>query len=129
MMEHETNNGPQGFEYTYSAQRQQEVQRIRQKYLPDQPDKLEQLRRLDKSAAAPGTAAALALGIPGMLLFGAGLTVCIQYADTLLALGLALGIPGMALMGLAFPAYQWITRRRRKKLAPQILKLTEELLD
>ena len=34
------------FEYTYSPQRQQEVEAIRQKYLPKEEDKLEQLRKL-----------------------------------------------------------------------------------
>ena len=34
------------FEYTYSAQQQQEVEAIRQKYLPKEEDKMEQLRRL-----------------------------------------------------------------------------------
>ena len=34
------------FEYTYSAQRQREVEVIRKKYLPKEEDKLAQLRRL-----------------------------------------------------------------------------------
>ena len=34
------------FEYTYSAQRQQEVEEIRKAYLPKEEDKMEQLRRL-----------------------------------------------------------------------------------
>ena len=34
------------FEYTYSAQRQQEVEQIRQAYLPKAEDKMDQLRKL-----------------------------------------------------------------------------------
>ena len=39
-MEHDS------FEYTYSAERQQEVEAIRKKYLPREEDKMEQLRAL-----------------------------------------------------------------------------------
>ena len=34
------------FEYTYSAQQQQEVERIRKKYLPKEESKMDQLRKL-----------------------------------------------------------------------------------
>ena len=42
-------NGNNTFHYTYSAKQQEEVQRIRKKYLPPEEDKMEQLRRLDRS--------------------------------------------------------------------------------
>ena len=45
------------FTYTYSARQQEEVRRILQKYTPPQEDKMELLRRLDKSAQQPGTIA------------------------------------------------------------------------
>ena len=37
----------QTFHYTYSAEQQQEIRDIRQKYLPPETNKMEQLRRLD----------------------------------------------------------------------------------
>ena len=51
------------FTYTYSARQQEEVRRILQKYTPLQEDKMELLRRLDKSAQQPGTIAGIALGV------------------------------------------------------------------
>ena len=39
----------EGFDYTYSAAQQQEIEHIRSKYLPKQEDKMEQLRRLHNS--------------------------------------------------------------------------------
>ena len=36
----------QTFEYTYSAERQQEIESIRKKYLPKEEDKMDRLRRL-----------------------------------------------------------------------------------
>ena len=37
------------FEYTYSAKRQEEIEAIKNKYLPPKEDKMEQLRKLDTS--------------------------------------------------------------------------------
>ena len=58
------------FTYTYSARQQEEVRRILQKYTPLQEDKMELLRRLDKSAQQPGTIAGIALGVCGTLMLG-----------------------------------------------------------
>ena len=38
------------------------------------------------------------------------------------------GVVDGVLLALAYPVYNAILRRRRKKLAPEILSLTEELL-
>ena len=43
--------------------------------------------------------------------------------------GIILGILGMAAIALAYPLYNHITKKERAKIAPQILKLTEELAD
>ena len=60
------------FTYTYSARQQEEVRRILQKYTSPQEDKMELLRRLDKSAQQPGTIAGIALGVCGTLMLGLG---------------------------------------------------------
>ena len=41
--------------------------------------------------------------------------------------GIIIGFTGIAGIAASYPLYRSITRRERKKLAPQILKLTEEL--
>ena len=41
--------------------------------------------------------------------------------------GIIIGFTGIAGIAASYPLYRAITRRERKKLAPQILKLTEEL--
>ena len=68
------------FTYTYSARQQEEVRRILQKYTSPQEDKMELLRRLDKSAQQPGTIAGIALGVCGTLMLGLGMccTMCGQ---------------------------------------------------
>ena len=48
-------NKGETFTYTYSAKQQEEIRNIQKKYLPREEDKMEQLRRLDRSAARKGT--------------------------------------------------------------------------
>ena len=51
----------ESFHYTYSAKQQEEIQSIRKKYLP-QEDKMEQLRRLDRSVTRKGTVVSVIVG-------------------------------------------------------------------
>ena len=116
----------ESFEYTYSAPEQEEIKRIRSKYLPKEAEsKMERLRRLDREAERPGSVAALTLGILGTMIFGGGMSLCMVWGQFLL--GIPAGILGGGMLGLAYPVYTRITRRQREKIAPEILKLTEEL--
>ncbi len=115
------------FEYTYSATQQEEIEKIRNKYLPKEETKLDELRRLDASVTRLGTIWGLVVGIVGILVFGAGLSMVLVVGSTLLLPGILLGVLGLALMGVAYPLYKNITDRERERIAPQILALTEEL--
>ena len=116
------------FEYTYSAERQKEIEAIRKKYTAKEEDKMEQLRKLDRDAEKPGTIVAIALGVFGMLVFGGGLSLALVWTDTLLAGGIVLGIAGIGIMTVALPVYKVVTKKQREKIAPQILELSEELM-
>lgn len=116
------------FTYSYSSSRQAEIKRIREKYLPPEEDKMEQLRRLDKSASRPGAVAALILGIAGTLVLGVGMCCCMVWAAELFIPGIVIGMAGIACVSCAYPLYSRITRKRREKLAPEILRLTDELI-
>lgn len=115
------------FEYTYSATRQEEIEKIRKKYLPKEDDKMELLRKLDRDVTKPGTIWSIIIGMIGCLIFGFGLCCILVWADTLFVLGIIVGVIGLAIMGAAVPVYKKITEKQKEKLAPQILALTEEL--
>ena len=115
------------FEYTYYAKQQQEIEKIRSKYLPKQESKMDQLRRLDQSATKKGTNAALSLGVTGCLLLGFGMCCTMVWAGQWFLPGMAVGLIGIAAAAIAYPLYTHLTKKQREKLAPQILKLTEEL--
>lgn len=120
-------NKKDSFEYSYSSEQQKEIEQIRKKYLPQEEDKMEQLRKLDQSAAKKGTIYSIVAGVVGTLIMGLGLTCSIEWGGILLIPGIFIGIIGMALMGIAYPIYTRVTKKEREKIAPQILALTEEL--
>lgn len=116
------------FEFTYSASQQEEVRSIRKKYLPQEQDKLEQLRRLDAGVTSKGTMAALILGVFSSLIMGTGMSCCLVWGDGLFVPGIIIGLVGMAGVAMAYPLYVHITEKERKRLAPEILRLTDELM-
>ena len=66
----------QSFEFTYSAERQQEVEAIRKMYLPKEEDKMKQLRRLHSIPTQKAQAASIAIGVLGTLILGTGMSLC-----------------------------------------------------
>ncbi len=116
------------FQYSYSSKQQDEVEAIKRKYMPKQEDKLEQLRKLDKSAETPGTVVGLILGIIGTLVMGTGMSCVMVWTDSLFVVGILLGLLGMVMIASAYPVYKMITKKQREKIAPMILALSEELL-
>lgn len=115
------------FSYTYSAQENREVLRIREKYLPREENKLEELKRLDRSVRQSGVAEGLLAGIMGCLVFGLGMCLAMEVIGHSTVLGVICGILGMAAMGVAYPIYRRISARVKARLTPRILQLASEL--
>lgn len=117
------------FTYTYSAAEAEEIKEIREKYAPkvQQKTTLEQIRELDRKAERPGTIASLCIGIIGTLLLGIGMSLVMVWGENLFILGVVVGIIGILIASAAYPAYLYVTKKQRDKIAPIILKLTEEI--
>ena len=115
------------FEYTYSAPQQSEVQKIREKYLPREATKLDQLRALDAGVTRRGTAVSLIHGVLYALVLGLGMSCCMVWAGKLFLPGIVIGCIGLAGVAATYPIYNHIVKQDREKIAPEILRLTEEL--
>ena len=115
------------FSYTYSAKEQEEIKKIREKYVPREADKMEQLRRLDESVTRKGTVIALVTGIVGALVLGIGMCCCLVWME-LFAVGIVVGIMGIAAVSAAYPLYNLVIKKEREKIAPEIIRLTDELM-
>ena len=136
-MEH-NNQRQAGFTYTYSAGEQAELKRIREKYTAptEAEDKMARLRRLDASVTNTAQAVALAFGVIGALLLGFGMSLIMtELAEAIglsgvwaTVIGILSGVAGGILASLAYPVYHSLVKAKRKKLAPEILRLTDELM-
>ena len=126
----------EGFNYTYSAKEQEEIKAIRKKYAASEEaeDKMTQLRRLDASVYSKASAAALVVGIVGALIMGIGMSLVMTdigaVLGTVLAMviGISIGVVGIVLVCLAYPIYNRTLKKEREKIAPEILRLTDELM-
>ncbi len=121
------------YTYTYSASENEEAKKIKEKYSaqpkPKSEAKLEQLRKLDQGVHLFATMISLTVGIFGTCLFGCGLSMVLVEKCSNFALGIAIGIVGIIILALAKPVYQFTLEKRKKKLAPKIIKLADEILN
>ncbi len=121
------------FSYTYSAEMQREVEDIRKKYIPREEDKMEQLRRLHKIPTKKAQTVAIVVGIIGALVMGSGMSLAMTdiaaaLGSLAMVMGIVVGIVGMVLVALAYPVYNGVLKKERQRIAPDILRLTDELL-
>lgn len=130
-MDHQEN-----FNYTYSAKEQEEIKNIRKKYVApiEEEDKMTQLRKLDARVNSKATSASLVIGIIGALVLGCGMSLIMtdigKSLGTILPLiiGVVMGVIGIILVCLAYPIYNRTLKKERAKAAPEILRLTDELM-
>ncbi len=124
-------NGPNDkFEYTYAApteRERREIESIRKAYLPDEAgEKLRRLRKLNARVRNTAMCVSLTLGVAGVLLFGAGMSLTLSFGSY--AAGIALAALGIVPIALAYPVFNRLLRRGKKKYGAEILRLSEELL-
>lgn len=129
-------NSKEGFSYVYSAKEQEEIKNIRKKYAAKEEDKMERLRRLDEGVTWKAQTVSLTVGIVGALILGFGMSLAMTelaellgiYQDMGMLFGVMTGLVGIVLVCCAYPIYNRIVRKERQKIAPEIIRLTDELL-
>ena len=132
------NKSENGFSYSYSAREQEEIKKIRKKYAEDSArtdeSSIERLRRLDASVTKKGTVASIIVGVISSIVMGAGMSLVMTdigaFLPEMLSLfiGIAVGVVGMVGVALAYPIYKAITKKERERIAPEVLRISEELL-
>ena len=120
------------FRYTYSApteDERREISSIRRQYLAknEEETKFEKLKRLDAKVKNWPTTIALILGIVGILIFGLGLTMVLEWS--IVIWGIVIAIVGSIPIALAYPVYLKRLQINKEKYGEEILKLSEELLN
>ncbi len=113
-------------EDSYKARLSYEVEQIRSKYLPQDQNKLEQLKKLDKQSTVPGKKAILIMSIISLLFIASSIFIFTS-AKWILA-GAICGVLGVSTILLMKPVYSLVTEKERTRLAPQIMRLSDEIL-
>ena len=105
------------------------VEQIRTKYTEKQHSQLDELKALDKKVSAPAEIFAYSFGIIGALVLGAGMSFAMKVIGDSMAMGIVIGLLGILMVSVNYPIYKKLLASRRKKYAPEIMKLSDELLN
>lgn len=131
------NEEAKSFAYSYSAKEQEEIKRIRDRYVEKhdtKTEKMELLRSLDAGVTKKATMSAIIVGLIGALILGTGLSLVLTDLDNILGLdhgmtiGIVIGLIGIIGVSLAYPIYIWVKKKERERIAPEIIRLTDELM-
>ena len=120
------------FNFKYIApteEERKEIDSIRRQYLPQEhvESKMERLRRLDALVKNTAIIWSLVLGVFGILIFGLGLTMILEWSIWLW--GIVLMVIGSIPMAIAYPVYKSVLKKYKNRYGEEILRLSEELLN
>ena len=121
------------FEYTYSApteRERREIESIRKQYVAEEKTTegaIERIKALNAKVNGGATTLALILGVVGILTFGLGLTMVLEWDIWLW--GIILMAVGCIPMALAYPSHTWMIKKGRKKYGEEIVRLSDEILN
>lgn len=122
------NQDKEKFSYTYSAKEQAEIKNIRKKYAAPEEDKMEQLRKLDAGVYQKATMHSIIVGVIGALILGIGMCCAMVWQGLWFIPGIIIGLAGIGIVAAAYPIYQKVLKKEREKIAPEIIRLTDELM-
>ena len=110
------------------------VQKIRTQYTEKQHTELDELKALDAKVKKPANVFGYTYGSLGAIVMGAGMSLVMTEIGAMIGLtasmvpGITIGIVGMGMVLTTYPIYKKILNSRRKKFAPQIMELSEKLM-
>ena len=110
------------------------VQKIRTQYTEKQSSGLDELKALDAEVKKPANVFAYTYGSVGAIVMGAGMSLVMTDIGAVIGLtatmvpGIVIGVVGMGMALTTYPIYKRILGSRKKKFAPQIMELSEKLI-
>ncbi|MBQ7336467.1 MAG: dihydropteridine reductase [Clostridia bacterium] len=111
------------------------VQKIRTQYTEKRYTELDALRELDAKVKRPANVFAYVFGSIGAVVMGSGMSLVMTDIGATLGLagvmvpGIVIGVAGLAMALINYPIYKGILGNRKKKYAPEIMKLSESILN
>jgi hypothetical protein len=110
------------------------VQKIRTQYTEKQHTELNALKELDAKVKRPANVFAYTYGSVSAVVMGAGMSLVMTEIGAMIGLtatmapGIAIGVVGLGMALSTYPIYKKILNSRKKTFAPQIMELSEKLM-
>ena len=111
------------------------AQKIRSQYTEKQSTELDALRKLDAKVKRPASVYAYVFGSISAMVMGAGMSLVMTDIGGMLGMeqplipGIVIGAIGLALTLLTYPIYKRVLGNRKKKYGPEILALSEKIMN
>lgn len=112
------------------------AQRIRAQYTEKSSTELDTLRALDAKVKRPANIFAYVFGSLSALIMGGGMSLVMTDVATQIGLsadplipGIIIGALGLVMALVNYPIYKGILNSRKKKFAPEILALSEKIIN
>ena len=111
------------------------AQKIRTQYMEKQSIELDALRELDAKVKRPANVFAYTFGSVSAIVMGAGMSLVMTDIGATIGLasamvpGIVIGVVGLGMALLNYPIYKGILNSRKNKYAPQILQLSEKIMN
>ena len=111
------------------------VQKIRTQYTEKQHTELDALKALDAKVKKPANVFAYVYGSLSAIIMGAGMSLVMTDIGAMIGLasgmvpGIVVGVVGLGMALSTYPIYKKILNRRKKKYAPEILALSEKIMN
>ena len=111
------------------------VQKIRTQYTEKQHTELDELKELDAKVKRPASVFAYIYGSVSAIVMGSGMSLVMTEIGTIIGIsnamlpGVVIGVVGMAMALSTYPIYKKILAARKKKFAPEILALSDKIVN
>ena len=111
------------------------VQKIRTQYTEKQHTELDELKELDAKVKRPANVFAYTYGSVSAIVMGSGMSLVMTEIGTIIGIsnamlpGVVVGVVGMAMALSTYPIYKKILAARKKKFAPEILALSDKIVN
>lgn len=111
------------------------VQKIRTQYTEKQHTELDELKALDAKVKKPANTFGYTYGCVSAIVMGAGMSLVMTDIGSVVGLasamvpGIAIGVVGLGMALSTYPIYKRILNSRKKKYAPEIMALSEKIMN
>ena len=113
-------------------EKEQIIKEIKESYEEKSKTKYDELIALNQKVGLPAYIFAYTFGVIASLILGVGMCLAMQVIGAgvpMMVLGIVIGVIGIIMVCVNYPIFRKILASRKKKYAPQILAISEELLN